>query len=86
MSEGPAEDAKSIDALGFGALERSTGISGGRLDPQAVKWAFTQEASVGYAVEGYTSRQTQIPLPCQSTGVLCHAKDCFFGHDLNRAG
>ena len=51
MSEGPAEDAKSIDALGFGALERATGIAGFTLDEDsrhriewALFWARTSQA------------------------------------------
>ena len=51
MTEGPAEDAKSIDALGFDALERSTGIAGFKLDEDsrhriewALFWARTSQA------------------------------------------
>ena len=51
MSEGPAEDAKSIDAQGFEALERASGISGFTLDEDsrhrlewALFWARTSQA------------------------------------------
>jgi hypothetical protein len=51
MTEGPAEDAKSIDALGFGALERATGIPAFTLDEDsrhriewALFWARTSQA------------------------------------------
>jgi hypothetical protein len=51
MTEGPADDAKSIDALGFDALERSTGIAGFKLDDDsrhriewALFWARTSQA------------------------------------------
>ena len=51
MSEGPAEDAKSIDAAGFEALERASGISGFTLDEDsrhrlewALFWARTSQA------------------------------------------
>ena len=51
MSEGPAEDAKSIDASGFDALERATGIAGFTLDEDsrhriewALFWARTSQA------------------------------------------
>ena len=51
MSEGPADDAKSIDASGFEALERATGLSGFKLDDEsrhriewALFWARTSQA------------------------------------------
>lgn len=51
MSEGPAEDAKSIDAQGFEALERATGIEGFTLDEDSrhriewsLFWARTSQA------------------------------------------
>jgi hypothetical protein len=51
MTEGPADDAKSIDAAGFEDLERSTGISGFKLDDDsrhrlewALFWARTSQA------------------------------------------
>jgi hypothetical protein len=51
MSEGPVDDAKSIDAAGFEALERATGISGLKLDEDsrhriewALFWARTSQA------------------------------------------
>jgi hypothetical protein len=51
MSEGPSNDAKSIDAPGFDALERSTGIGGFKLDDDsrhrlewALFWARTAQA------------------------------------------
>ena len=51
MIEGPAEDAKSIDAAGFEALERATGIGGFKLDDDsrhrlewALFWARTGQA------------------------------------------
>jgi hypothetical protein len=51
MSSGPSDDAKSIDASGFDALERSTGISGFKLDEDsrhrlewALFWARTGQA------------------------------------------
>ena len=51
MSEGPAEDAKAIDASGFDALERATGIAGFTLDEDsrhriewALFWARTNQA------------------------------------------
>ena len=42
MSEGPADDAKPIDASGFDALERATGIEGFTLDEDSrhrIEWA-----------------------------------------------
>ena len=51
MSEGPAEDAKSIDPAGFEALERATGLGGFKLDEDsrhriewALFWARTSQA------------------------------------------
>jgi hypothetical protein len=51
MTEGPADDAKSIDAAGFDALERATGIGGFKLDDDsrhriewALFWARTNQA------------------------------------------
>ena len=51
MSEKPAGDARSIDVLGFGALERATGIDGFKLDDDsrhrvewAIFWARTSQA------------------------------------------
>jgi hypothetical protein len=42
MTEGPADDAKSIDAQGFEALERATGILSFKLDEDSrhrIEWA-----------------------------------------------
>jgi hypothetical protein len=42
MSEGPADDAKSIDAAGFEALQSATGIAGFTLDEDSrhrIEWA-----------------------------------------------
>ena len=51
MSAGPADDAKSIDASGFEALEHATGIDGFKLDEDsqhriewALFWARTSQA------------------------------------------
>ena len=51
MSEGPADDAKSIDPAGFQALERATRIDGFKLDEDsrhriewALFWARTNQA------------------------------------------
>jgi hypothetical protein len=51
MTEGPAEDAKPIDAQGFDALERATGIAGFKLDEDSrhriewsLFWARTSQA------------------------------------------
>jgi hypothetical protein len=51
MTEGPAHDAKSIDASGFDSLERATGIAGFTLDEDsrhrlewALFWARTSQA------------------------------------------
>ena len=46
-----------------GGAQRASGISGRRLDPNVFEELFSENPSVGHAVQGHASREAQILLP-----------------------
>ena len=63
--------------------ERSTGITGGGLNPDVVERPLAHEASVGHTIQGHAAGHHEPLLAGLGADVAAHAQDRVLGHGLD---